>query len=103
MQDNFVIAYQSRKLKTNEKRYIVYDFELTVVIHALKMWMHYLLGKKLIVVTDHINLKYLFSELDLNVRQARWMAFLHEFEFEIKHIKGKENKRGYALSNMPVL
>ena len=34
----------------------------------------------------------------LNARQARWLEFLCEFDFEIKNIKGKENKVADALS-----
>ena len=33
----------------------------------------------------------------MNARQARWLAFLSEYNFEIKHIKGKENKVADAL------
>jgi hypothetical protein len=33
----------------------------------------------------------------LNVRQSRWLEFLYEYEFDIKHIKGKENKVADAL------
>ena len=43
-------------------------------------------------MTDHCGLRYLFDQPKLNSRQARWMALLSEFDFEIKHIKGKENK-----------
>jgi hypothetical protein len=32
------------------------------------------------------------------VRQVRWMALLSEFDFEIKHIKGKENRVADPLS-----
>ena len=41
---------------------------------------------------DNTRVKYLFSQPDLNVGQARWLAFLSEFNFEVRHIKGKENK-----------
>jgi hypothetical protein len=41
---------------------------------------------------------YLFDQPKLNTRQARWMALLSEFDFEIKHIKGKENRVADALS-----
>jgi hypothetical protein len=34
----------------------------------------------------------------LNVRQKRWLEFLCEYDFDIKHIKGKENKVVDALS-----
>jgi hypothetical protein len=35
--------------------------------------------------------------LDLNARQTRWMALISEFDFEIKHIKGKANRVEYVL------
>jgi hypothetical protein len=47
---------------------------------------------------DHYGLKYLFDQPKLNARQDRWMALLRKFDFEIKHIKGKENKVVDALS-----
>ena len=34
----------------------------------------------------------------MNGRQAIWLAFVSEYEFEIKHIKGKENIVADALS-----
>ena len=34
----------------------------------------------------------------MNARQARWLDFLSEYDFEIQHIKGKENKVADALS-----
>ena len=48
---------------------------------------------------DNISLKYLFDQQNLNARQARWMSFLSEYDFEIKHIKGKENKLVDTLSH----
>ena len=44
-----------------------------------------------------MSLKYLFDQLDLNVRKAIWLDFLNEYHFELKHIKGKENKVVDAL------
>ena len=35
---------------------------------------------------------------NINARQARWLAFLSGYDFEIQHIKGKENKVVDALS-----
>ena len=48
------------------------------------------MGRRFELRTDHCGLKYLFDQPTLNARQARWMEFLCEFDFEIKHIKGKE-------------
>ena len=61
MQENYVEVYESRKLKQNERNYVVYELELVVVIYALKMWRQYLLGKMIMLVTDHNSLKYIFS------------------------------------------
>jgi len=97
-QDNYVIAYESRKLKIHEKNYATHDLELETIIHALKMWRHYLIGRKFVLMSDNISLKYLFDQQNLNARQAQWLAFLSEYDFEIKHIKGKENKVADALS-----
>ena len=62
------------------------------------MWMTYLMGRKFELRSDNCGLKYLFDQPTLKVRQSRWLEFLCEFYFEIKHIKGKENKVADALN-----
>jgi hypothetical protein len=98
MQGGSVVYYESRKLNEHEVNYVTHDLELTVIVHALKMWRHYLLGRKIVLMIDHCGLQYMFDQPKLNARQARWMALLSEFDFEIKHIKGKENRVVDALS-----
>ena len=56
------------------------------------------MGKKFELRTDHDGLKYLFEKPNLNARQRRWMDLLCKYDFDIKHIKGKENKVSNALS-----
>ena len=68
------------------------------MVHALRVWRHYLLGKRFILKTDHSSLTNYFKQEDLNSRQARWNAFLSEFDMEIQHVKGKENRVADALS-----
>ena len=41
MQDDQVIASESRKLKNYEQNYAPHDFELAAIVHALQMWRHY--------------------------------------------------------------
>ena len=97
-QEGHLIAYESRKLKIHEKNYATYDLELASIIHDLKMCRHHLIGRKLMLRIDNKGLKYLFYQPNLNARKARWLAFLSEYDFEIQHIKGKENKVADSLS-----
>ena len=50
------------------------------------------MGRKFLLKIDNMSLKYSFEQSDLNAKKAIWLTFLSEYHFEIKHIKGKENK-----------
>jgi hypothetical protein len=93
-----VVCYESRKLKENERIYTTHELELTTIVHALKMWRHYLMGKIFELRTNNCGLKYLFGQPSLNARQRRWLEFLSEYDFDIKNIKGKENRVVDALN-----
>ena len=67
MQENWVIAYASRALRPHEVNYPTHDLELAAVIHALKIWRHYLMGTHCNIYTDHKSLKYIFTQADLNM------------------------------------
>ena len=75
MQDNHVICYESRKLKEHEKNYATHDLKLAAIVHALKMWRHYLMGRRFELRTDHCGLKYLFDQSTLNARQSIQWSF----------------------------
>lgn len=87
MQEGKVIAYESRKLKEHEQKYFAYDLELTAIIHTLKMWQHYIMGRKFLILTNHHSLTNYFSQPTLNAKQAQWVYFLSGFDFKIKHLK----------------
>ena len=76
--DGGVTAYASRKLKQHEDIYATHDLELEVVMLALKLWRHYLVGRSCELKTDHESLKHLFTQRDLNARQRRWSEFISE-------------------------
>jgi len=81
------VCYESWKLNEHEKNYPTHDLELATIIHTLKMWRHYILGRRFVLMSDHSGLRYLFDQPNLNVMQARWLATLSEFNFEIRYIK----------------
>jgi hypothetical protein len=98
MQNGHVIGYESRNIKEHERNYATHELDLPTIVNALKMWTHYLMGNSFELRTDHIGLKYHFEKPTLNVRKTRWPKFLSEYELNIKHIKGKDNKFVDALS-----
>jgi hypothetical protein len=61
-QNGFVICYESRKLKEHERNYATHDLELAAIVHALRKWRHYLMGKRFEMRTNHNGLKYLFDQ-----------------------------------------
>jgi hypothetical protein len=92
MQEGHVICNESIKLNEHEINYVTHDLELDAIVHALKMWRNYLLGRIFVLMTNHSGLRYFFDQTKINARQAIWMSLLSEFDFEINHIKGKENR-----------
>jgi hypothetical protein len=76
MQDGHVVAYASRQLRKHEEHYPTHDLELAVVVHALKIWRHYLIGKRCEIYSDHKSLKYIFTQPDINPRQRRWLEII---------------------------
>jgi hypothetical protein len=98
MQEGRAIFYTSKKLNEHEINYVTHELELATIVHALKMWRHYVLGRRFVLMIEHCGLRHLFDQSKLNARQARWMTLLSEFDFKIKHIKGKENRVADALN-----
>jgi hypothetical protein len=69
MQYDHVVVYVSRQLRKHEEKYSIHDLELAAIVHALKIWRHYIIGKRCEVYSDHKSLKYIFTQPNLNLRQ----------------------------------
>nr|GEX39714.1 putative reverse transcriptase domain-containing protein [Tanacetum cinerariifolium] len=98
MQREKVIAYASRQLRTHEENYTTHDLELGAVVFALRLWRHYLYGKKCMVYTDHQSLQYILDQKELNMRQRRWIELLSDYDCEIRYHPGKANVVADVLS-----
>jgi hypothetical protein len=97
MQDGHVVAYASRQLRKHEEKYLTHDLELAAVVHALKIWRHYIIGKMCEVYSDHKSLKYIFTQTDLNLRQRRWLELITDYDLGINYHPGKANVVADAL------
>jgi hypothetical protein len=98
MQDGRMVPYASRQLRKHEMNYLTDDLELAAVVHALKIWRHYLMGKRCELYTDHKSLKYIFTQANLNLRQRRWLELIKDYDLGINYHPGKANVVADALS-----
>jgi hypothetical protein len=85
-------------LRKHELNYPTHDLELAAVVHALKIWRHYVMGTKCQIYTDHKSLKYIFTQKDLNMRQRRWLELIKDYDLEIHYHPRKANLVADALS-----
>src|SRR5206468_6091902 len=99
MQEGHVIASASCQLRKHEITYPTHDLELAAVVHALKIWRHYLLGSKYHIYTDHKSLKYIFTQPELNMRQRRWLELIKDYNLEVHYHPSKANVVVDALSH----
>lgn len=77
--------------------------EFYALVQTLKHWHPYLIHREFILYINHDSLKHLNSQNKLNARHARWMDYLHQFEFVIRHKLGTKNKMADTLSRRPHL
>jgi hypothetical protein len=68
------------------------------MVHALKIWRHYLMGKRCELYIDHKSLKYFFTKSNLNIRQRRWLELIKDYDIRINYHPGKANLVADALS-----
>jgi hypothetical protein len=69
------------------------------MVMALRTWQHYLLGNMVQIYTNHKSLKYIFTQLDLNTRQKRWLELIKDYELEVLYHSSKANVIADALSH----
>ncbi|WVZ58351.1 hypothetical protein U9M48_008630 [Paspalum notatum var. saurae] len=84
MQEGKVVAYASRQLRKHEVNYPPHDLELAAV--------------RCEIYIDHKNLKYIFTQNELNMRQRRWLELIKDYDIEIHYYPGKANVVADALS-----
>jgi hypothetical protein len=57
------------------------------------------MGKRCDLYTDHKSLKYIFTQLNLNLRQRRWLELIKDYDLGINYHPGKANVVVDALSH----
>jgi len=96
-----VIAYASRRLDRRKINYCVTRKELLAVMHFMRYFRQYLLGRQFRVRTDHAALTWLRRLHEPIGQQARWLEVMEKFDFVIEHRPGSKHKNADALSRRP--
>ncbi|GBP53067.1 Retrovirus-related Pol polyprotein from transposon 17.6 [Eumeta japonica] len=99
-QNQHPIAYASRTLSETERRYNTTEKELLAVLWACQHFRPYIYGRKFNLETDHQPLTWLSKLKEPNAKLTRWRLRLQEYDYDIKHTKGRENKVADALSRI---
>lgn len=97
------IAFASRSLTKAERGYFQIDKEAAAIVFAVKTFHQYLYGRHFVLETDHKPLIYIFGPkkgilIMAASRLQRWAVILLGYDFEIKYIKGIDNRTADFLS-----
>jgi hypothetical protein len=98
MQEGRPFSFESQPLKGKDLHKPIYEKEMMVILHALKKWCPYLIGRHFKVKTNHDSLKYLLEQRLSLEEQQKWVTKILGYDFEIVYKKGKKNVLVDALS-----
>lgn len=92
------IAYGSMVLSSEQRNYCTTRKELLAVIRFIRMFRHYLLGRRFIVRTDHHSLTWLMNFKRPEGQLARWLEDLSQYNMVLEHRPGRKHVNADALS-----
>lgn len=98
--EEYVISYASGKYSLCQQKYSTTELELLALKNGIDKFRHYLLGKPFVAVTDHQALSWLKRQKDPPDRLARWLLWLNQYDFEVRHKPGKMIPHADALSRV---
>ena len=96
-----VITYASRTMMPAEKKYETTRKELLAIVTGLKHFRQYLLGRHIIISTDHAALSWLRRTAEPMPQLARWLTYIEQFDYEVLHRPGVRHGNADALSRRP--
>ena len=98
MQEGHPLSFTSHPIKVKNLQKPIYEKEMLVILHSLKKWSPYLIGRHLKVKNDHDRLKYFLEQRLSSEEQQKWVTKMLGYDFEMIYKKGKQNVVTNALS-----
>eukprot|EP00253_Pinus_taeda_P033866 PITA_33866 len=98
MQDERPISFESHPIKGKFLRKSIYEKEMLAILHALKKWQPYIVGRHFKVKTDDGSLKYILEQILSIEEQQKCITKMLGYDFEIICKKGKQIVVADALS-----
>jgi len=96
------IAFYSKSLQKQHRRWTSHDVELFAIVAAFRAWEPILLGAKTVVHTDCKALTFLQRQKDVWGRVGRWAGYLSLFEWRAEFTEGRMNSCADYLSRCPI-
>ena len=83
------VAFESKKLSAAEINYPIREKELLAIVHACRVWRHFLHGRTVRVHSDHQSLSTLLKQQQVSPRVHRWLEMLADFDIQIQYEAGE--------------
>ena len=98
------VAYASRALSAQEKKYAATELETLAVVWGVSHFHAYLYGYDVLIYTDHSTVQAVLETPSSNGKHFRWWSKLYGTglkSIKIKYRAGQDNKHADALSRSP--
>ena len=95
--------YASKAFSKSRTNYSATERELSAIVTFTRHFKHYLLGRKLKIVTDHRALQWLHYFKDPDGLTARWLENLAALNYEVQHRPDKSIGHADGLSRIPIV
>ena len=87
MQEGRPIAFESCPIKGKNLHKHIYEKEMLAILHGLKKWSPYLMGRHSNVKTNNDSLKYILEQRLSLEEQEKWVTQMLGYDFEIIYKK----------------
>jgi RNase H-like domain found in reverse transcriptase len=94
------LGYWSHGLTSAERNYSTTENEFLATVWAILTLRSYLEGKRFIIRTDHLDLRWVLNLADAQGRLARWRIRIQKFDYKVQYLPGRSHHRAYMMSRL---